>query len=85
MADLETLSYTDNAYEAAEGVDALVIMTEWNEFRSLDFGKLKTLMRCPVIIDARNVFDPAQVARAGFSYTAVGRRVSPAPVPASVA
>jgi UDPglucose 6-dehydrogenase len=60
-------------YEAIEGADALVILTEWNQFRGLDLERARELMRQPRIIDLRNIFDPAQVARAGFSYTSVGR------------
>ncbi len=62
-----------DAYHAAEGADALVIMTEWNVFRSLDFGKLKSVMRVPVLLDLRNVYDPERVAAAGFTHISVGR------------
>lgn len=62
-----------DAYHAAEGADALIIMTEWNLFRNLDFGKLKPLMRHPVLLDLRNIYDPARVAAAGFTYISVGR------------
>jgi UDPglucose 6-dehydrogenase len=70
------VAYAENAYDAASGADVLVIMTEWNEFRSLDLDRTRTLMRTPVIVDARNVLDPAQVAAAGFEYVAVGRRAA---------
>ncbi|MDH5641469.1 MAG: UDP-glucose/GDP-mannose dehydrogenase family protein [Nitrospira sp.] len=63
-----------DAYHAAEGADALIIMTEWNLFRSLDFEQLKAVMRQPVLLDLRNVYDPARVASAGFTYVSVGRR-----------
>lgn len=62
-----------DAYHAAEGADALVIMTEWNVFRNLEFEKLKSAMRTPLIIDLRNVYDPERVAAAGFKYVSVGR------------
>jgi UDPglucose 6-dehydrogenase len=60
-------------YEAAKGSDALVIMTEWNQFRNLDFNRLKTLLRQPVLIDLRNVYEPEHVAGMGFRYVSVGR------------
>jgi UDPglucose 6-dehydrogenase len=63
-----------DAYHAAEGADALIIMTEWNQFRSLDFAQLKAVMRRPVLLDLRNVYDPERVTTAGFTYISVGRR-----------
>ncbi|MBI5776302.1 MAG: UDP-glucose/GDP-mannose dehydrogenase family protein [Nitrospirae bacterium] len=60
-------------YEAAKGSDALVIMTEWNQFRNLEFDRLKTLLRQPVLIDLRNVYEPERVAGMGFRYVSVGR------------
>ncbi len=62
-----------NAYEAAEGADALAIATEWQEFRSPDFDRLRQLMRQPLIFDGRNLYDPAVLARFGFTYYGVGR------------
>ena len=62
-----------DAYHAAEGADALVMMTEWNVFRNLEFEKLKSAMRTPLIIDLRNVYDPERVAEAGFRHVSVGR------------
>lgn len=62
-----------DTYHAAEGADALVIMTEWNVFRNLDFEKLKSIMRVPVLLDLRNVYDPERVAAAGFRHVSVGR------------
>jgi UDPglucose 6-dehydrogenase len=59
--------------EALEGADALAIVTEWREFRSPDFDYIKAALRTPVIFDGRNLYDPAQMARAGFSYYAIGR------------
>jgi UDPglucose 6-dehydrogenase len=71
---LPTLQPCRDAYHAAEGADALIIMTEWNLFRSLDFERLKAVMRRPVLLDLRNVYDPERVATAGFTYISVGRR-----------
>ncbi len=62
-----------DAYDAAEGAEALVIVTEWNQFRNLDFGKLKTLMRAPILLDLRNIYDPERVAAAGFKHVSIGR------------
>jgi UDPglucose 6-dehydrogenase len=62
-----------NAYEAAHGADALAIVTEWQEFRSPDFERLRELLKSPVIFDGRNLYDPAMVSRFGLTYYAVGR------------
>ena len=69
------IDYVEDAYAVAEGADALVIVTEWNEFRQLDFDRLKKLMRAPVVIDCRNVYDPKVLDRHGFTYVGVGRGV----------
>jgi UDPglucose 6-dehydrogenase len=62
-----------DAYEAARGADCLAITTEWNEFKELDFSKLKSVMRQPVIIDGRNIYDPEQMRKLGFRYQGIGR------------
>jgi UDPglucose 6-dehydrogenase len=62
-----------NAYQAAEGADALAIVTEWQEFRSPDFEQLRELLKAPVIFDGRNLYDPAMVSRFGLTYYAIGR------------
>ncbi|HEX5460844.1 MAG TPA: UDP-glucose/GDP-mannose dehydrogenase family protein [Steroidobacteraceae bacterium] len=62
-----------NAYEAVEGADALAIVTEWQEFRSPDFERLKQLLKTPLIFDGRNLYDPAMVDRFGLTYHAIGR------------
>jgi UDPglucose 6-dehydrogenase len=66
-------SLARNAYEAAQGADALAIMTEWQEFRSPDFERLRELLKAPVLFDGRNLYDPAMVGRFGLTYYAVGR------------
>ena len=71
---LPALQPCRDAYHAAEGADALIIMTEWNVFRNLEFEKLKAVMRRPVLLDLRNIYDPARVAAAGFTYISVGRQ-----------
>ncbi len=67
------LTYCNDAYDAAEGADAVVIVTEWDAFRALDLTRLKTLMTAPVLVDLRNVYRREEVEAAGFAYTAVGR------------
>ena len=67
------IDYVADAYAVAEGADALVIVTEWNEFRQLDFDRLKKAMRSPVIVDCRNVYEPTDIESLGFSYVGVGR------------
>ena len=62
-----------NAYEAAAGADALAIVTEWQEFRSPDFERLRQTLKAPLIFDGRNLYDPAMVARFGLTYYAIGR------------
>jgi len=64
---------THDAYEAAAGAEALLIVTEWREFRSPDFERLRQLLAAPRILDGRNLYDPAQLAKLGFEYYAVGR------------
>ncbi len=65
--------YCEDAYDAARGADCLVILTEWNQFRSLDLERLRASMRRPLVVDLRNVYDPDKVRAAGFEYDSVGR------------
>ena len=82
-ADLSELGTTSlfqmcvNAYEAADGADAVVIATEWPEFRELDFARLRSRLRRPVILDAKNLLDPEALAHAGFVYLGIGRGTKP--------
>ena len=72
---------TESAYEAARGCDALLILTEWEEFAALDLRQLRAEMKYPIIIDGRNLYDPQSMAAAGFTYYSVGRpSASPEPV-----
>jgi UDPglucose 6-dehydrogenase len=74
LADLgSAVTFTRDSYDATAGADAAVIMTEWNEFRGLDLDRLRTEMARPIIVDARNVLDPAQTRSLGFEYIATGR------------
>jgi UDPglucose 6-dehydrogenase len=77
-AGVAGLSLARNAYDAVQGADALAIVTEWQEFRSPDFERLRELLKTPVIFDGRNLYDPAMVARFGLTYYAVGRGKLPA-------
>jgi len=70
---LPEVSYCPDAYEAARGSDALIVLTDWEEFRHLDLPRLKTLMRRPVLIDGRNVLDPSAARALGFHYAGMGR------------
>jgi UDPglucose 6-dehydrogenase len=65
------------AYDLAEGADALVVCTEWNEFKQLDLEKVRLAMRQPVLVDGRNIYDPLEMTRLGFRYRAVGRGFGP--------
>ncbi|MDH4069989.1 MAG: UDP-glucose/GDP-mannose dehydrogenase family protein [Ignavibacteria bacterium] len=69
-----TVSFFENNYDAVKGADALVVATEWNEFRRPDFERMKTLMRSPVIFDGRNIYDPARLSEKGFTYYGIGRQ-----------
>jgi UDPglucose 6-dehydrogenase len=67
------IKYCDNNYEALKGANALVVATEWNEFRRPDFDRVKALLKEPVIFDGRNIYDPAVMASRGFTYYGIGR------------
>ena len=67
------ITYCDDAYQTAAGSDALVIATEWNEFRALNFGRVKKALAQPVVVDLRNVYNPQRMAAEGFRYFSVGR------------
>ncbi len=71
--DLPDITYCQNAYDAAKGVDGLILVTEWREFRSLDMERIKGLMKTPVIFDGRNFYDPERKRAMGFEYYSIGR------------
>ncbi|HEY53703.1 MAG TPA: UDP-glucose/GDP-mannose dehydrogenase family protein [Caldilineae bacterium] len=71
--ELPDVRLVENAYEVAEGVDALMVITEWNEFRQLSMKRIKESMAGDVLIDGRNIYDPDRMARLGFRYAGVGR------------
>jgi UDPglucose 6-dehydrogenase len=68
--------YVDDAYKAAEDADALLILTDWQEFAELDLDRLHYTLRYPIIIDGRNLYDPATMVERGFTYMSVGRPAS---------
>jgi UDPglucose 6-dehydrogenase len=70
---LPDVRYCQNAYSAAEGAEALVIATEWEQFRALDLSRLKSLMARPLIVDLRNIYREEEMRRAGFRYVPIGR------------
>ena len=70
---MDGINYANNAYSAVEGADAMVIITEWDQFRALDMGRVKEALKGNVVVDLRNIYDPADMAKRGFEYTSVGR------------
>jgi len=69
----DRISYAETNYDALSGADALVVVTDWNEYRHPDFGRVKDHLRRPVVIDGRNLYDPEKMAELGFSYFSMGR------------
>ena len=76
-AVLDGVVWCDNAYDTMIDAEALTIITEWNEFRALDFDHVRSLMKRPVMVDLRNIYNPDEMAAAGFHYTCVGRPAPP--------
>jgi len=72
-AQMNSIQYCNDPYAVATGADALLVVTEWDEFRQLDLDRIKSLMRRPVIVDGRNIFDPKSMRERGFVYRGVGR------------
>ena len=70
---LDGIEWCENAYDAMTGADTVAIITEWNEFRSIDLARIRKLMKSPVMVDFRNIYDPDDMAAAGIDYTCVGR------------
>lgn len=77
--NLESIIFCENAYKVAEETDALVIATDWNEFKALDMLKIHNSMRRPILIDGRNVYEPVDMNRLGFIYRGMGRGTGPDP------
>jgi len=70
---LRGVEFAEDAYAAAAGCDALVIATEWNQFRNLDWDRMKKALKAPVVVDLRNVYDPGHMRELGLRYCGVGR------------
>jgi UDPglucose 6-dehydrogenase len=71
---LTEVKFCDGPYHAIDGADALVLITEWDQFRALDFDRVKSLMKSPTVVDLRNVYDPEAMAKRGFAYVSIGRK-----------
>ncbi len=70
---LPDIEWCQGAYDAMNGADAMVVITEWNQFRGLDIDRMKSLLTAPIVVDLRNIYSPAEMAAAGFTYRSVGR------------
>ena len=70
---LSDVTFEDGAYAAIKDADAVVIITEWDEFRALDMARVKEALATPILIDLRNIYQPMQMAKFGFDYVSVGR------------
>jgi UDPglucose 6-dehydrogenase len=70
---LPDLEYCADAYETMDGADALVLLTEWNAFRALDLGRVRSLLGIPLVIDLHNIYGPDEMVGAGLSYVSIGR------------
>ncbi|MBR9834485.1 MAG: UDP-glucose/GDP-mannose dehydrogenase family protein [Alphaproteobacteria bacterium] len=71
---LNGIEYAENPYAVLQGSDAMVIITEWDQFRALDLDRIKTALKQPVVVDLRNIYAPDDMAKRGFSYTSIGRK-----------
>ena len=70
---LKEANFANDRYDVAKDADALVLITEWNEFRYFDWDRVKTLLRSPTVVDLRNIYDPERMKAKGFDYHCVGR------------
>jgi UDPglucose 6-dehydrogenase len=71
---LKDVTFCRNPYEACKGSDCLLVVTDWNEFKELDFNRIKKLLKRPVIVDGRNIYDPKKMRKLGFTYIGIGRK-----------
>jgi UDPglucose 6-dehydrogenase len=72
-AIMPEVTYCADAYQAAEGADVILIVTEWDQFRQMDWKRLLSAVEQPLVIDGRNVFNPEEITRKGFRYVSIGR------------
>jgi len=70
---LTDVDFCDGPYHAVDGADAMVLITEWDQFRAMDFERVKKLLKTPTVVDLRNVYQPSDMARRGFNYASIGR------------
>ena len=70
---MDGIEYADNPYDALDSADAMVIITEWDQFRALDLGRVKDALNSPIVIDLRNIYSPEDMLKRGFEYTSIGR------------
>ena len=75
----DEVQYCDDSYDAADGADAMIIVTEWNQFRSLDMERIRSSLKQPVVVDLRNLYDPKRMKAKGFQYSCVGRAAEDLP------
>jgi UDPglucose 6-dehydrogenase len=75
----EDVQYCKDSYDAADGADAMIIVTEWNQFHSLDMERVRTILKQPVVVDLRNLYDPHRMKEQGFNYSSVGRAAEDLP------
>jgi UDPglucose 6-dehydrogenase len=69
----DRIEYVDNSYDALPGAHALVIVTDWNEYRHPDFGRIKETLKAPIVVDGRNLYDRRKMRTLGFTYASIGR------------
>jgi UDPglucose 6-dehydrogenase len=81
----DVIRYAESSYDALEGADALVIVTDWNEYRHPDFTRMKAALRHPVVIDSRNLYRPERMKSFGFIYDSIGRGPAAEAVPIELA
>jgi len=70
---MDGLDYADNAYDAVDGADAMIILTEWDQFRALDLERIKASLNSDIVVDLRNIYSPEDMVKRGFEYTSIGR------------
>ncbi|OYV68911.1 MAG: hypothetical protein B7Z72_07875 [Gemmatimonadetes bacterium 21-71-4] len=69
----DRITFAETGYAALDGADALVVVTDWNEYRHPDFARIKRSLKQPIVIDGRNLYDPAKMRTLGFQYVSIGR------------
>jgi len=70
---LSGIIYCEDAYDALKGADCMAVLTEWNEFRAINLDRVKSLLKSPILVDLRNIYEPREMIDAGFHYSSIGR------------